>query len=360
MGALPNKLPGGQDVENAEHRSRFERAYGTGLPARRGWHLSEMFEAMSQGRLRSLYVIGENPAQSEADCARAERLLASLDHLVVQDISMTRTAELASVVLPASASWCEAEGTVTSSERRVQRVRKALDPPEGARGDLEILSELARRLGCDWGQPTAGAVWDELRGLSPWHRGMSYERLEGAGGLQWPCPEEGHAGSTFLHARLWQTPVEGPRAPFSCVIHAPPVDRLDDDYPIRLTTGRRLEAFNTGVQTRAYDSPLRKGESIDLSADDAARLGVVDGEPVRVVSRRGAVVAPVRIDEGLRPGLAFMTLHFQDEVATNLLTIDATDPKSGTAEFKATAIRIEALSPRPGSTGAPPAPVATH
>src|SRR5262249_17467954 len=160
----------------------------------RGWHLSGMFEAMGRGELRALYVIGENPAQSEADQAHARHLLEALDFLVVQDILPTQTAQLADVVLPASAAWCESEGTVASSERRVQRVHKVLDPPGEARDDIAILFELARRLGHDWGEPAAERIWDELRSLSPVHAGMSYARLEAAHGLQWPCYDERHPG----------------------------------------------------------------------------------------------------------------------------------------------------------------------
>jgi formate dehydrogenase major subunit len=163
-------------------------------------------------------------------------------------------------------------------------------------------------------------------------------------GLQWPCPDEQHPGSPLLHDRLWHEPVEGPLAPFMPVEFEPPVDTLDADFPIRLTTGRRLDSFNTGVQTGGYTSPLRRGESLDLAREDGERLGVREGERVRVVSRRGAVEAPVHFDDGLRAGLAFMTLHFPDEVFTNVLTIDAVDPKSGTAEFKATAIRVEKIA----------------
>jgi formate dehydrogenase major subunit len=344
MGAIPNRFVGGQDVENADHRAKFEREYGISLPQARGWHLSQMFDAMDRGDLRAIYVIGENPAQSEADGTRCLRLLAKLDHFVVQDIFLTKTAELADVVLPAAAAWCESEGTVTSSERRVQRVRKALDPPEGARDDIAILCDLARRLGRDWGSPSSVEIWNEVRRLSPWHGGMSYPRLEALGGLQWPCPTENHPGSPLLHDRLWADPVEGALAPFMPVEFEAPVDTLTADFPLRLTTGRRLDSFNTGVQTGGYASPLRFGETIDLAPEDGTRLGVKEGERVRIVSRRGAVDAPVRFDRGLRPGLAFMTLHFPDEVDTNVLTIDATDPKSGTAEFKASAIRIEKLA----------------
>jgi formate dehydrogenase major subunit len=344
MGAIPNKLPGFQDIEDdPDARARFEAAWGTPIVPRSGWHLTQMFEGMEHGRLRTLYVIGENPAQSEADATRARRLLEELDFLVVQDIVPTRTSEMADVVLPGTASWCEAEGTVTNSERRVQRVRKALEPPAGARDDTWILSELARRLGHDWGEPTAEEIWDECRSLSPMHRGMTYGRLDEHRGLQWPCYDEEDPGSLFLHARLWAEPVEGPRAPFSVVEARPPFEALDDEYPIRLTTGRRLESFNTGAQSNRYRSPLHRGEALELSPEDAERLGLVEGEVVRVSSRRGSVEAPVRVDPSLRAGLAFMSFHFPEQVDVNVLTIDATDPKSGTAEFKASAIKVEKL-----------------
>ena len=343
MGALPDRMPGFQHVENDELRAKFDARWGVTVPPKRGLHLSGMFDAMERGELQAVYVIGENPVQSEADQKRAKHLLSTRDFMVVQDIFLTATAELADVVLPAAASWAESEGTVTNSERRVQRVRKALEPPGEARDDLWIIEEIARRMGADWGWQTAEDVWNEVRALSPVHAGMSYERLEKLGGLQWPCYDENHPGELFLHSRLWEDPVPGNRVPFVAVDHDPPVDRLTDDYPIRLTTGRRLDSYNTGVQTGGYTSPLRRGESLDISPEDAASYGLVDGEPVRVISRRGQVEVPIRIDPSLRPGLTFMTLHFQDDVATNLLTIDATDPKSGTAEFKATAIRIEKL-----------------
>jgi formate dehydrogenase major subunit len=223
-------------------------------------------------------------------------------------------------------------------------VRKALDPPGEARDDVEIVYELGRRLGVDLGSPRAEDVWNELRTLSPMHTGMSYAHLEELGGIQWPCWDETHPGEQFLHGRLWDAEVDE-RAPFQPVEHDPPVDVLDDDFPIRLTTGRRLESFNTGVQTGGYDSPLHRRDpiAIRLAPEDGARYGIADGGRARVVSRRGAVEAPVRYDDTLRPGLAFMNLHFPDQVETNILTIDATDPKSGTAEFKATAIRVEGI-----------------
>jgi predicted molibdopterin-dependent oxidoreductase YjgC len=346
MGAIPNKLPGFQDIErDTAARARFEVAWGVPIVPKYGWTLTQMFEAMDRGDLTCAYVIGENPASSEADNLHTVKLLEDLDTLIVQDIFMTRTAELADVVFPASAAWAESEGTVTNSERRVQRVRKALDPPGESKDDIWIIAELARRLGVDWGDISPASAWEELRTLSPMHAGMSYPRLEALGGIQWPCPDEDHPGTPFLHARLWESgEAQGAKAPFSVVIDDPPVDGLDDEFPLRLTTGRRLDSYNTGVQTSGYTSPLRRPEAIELSPEDAARLQVVVGERVRISSRRGAVEAPVFIDEGLRPGLVFMTMHFPDQVDTNNLTIDATDPKSGTAEFKATAVRIDKIA----------------
>ena len=345
MGALPNKLPGFQDVGDDEARGRFEARWGTELPAEPGWHLSEMFDAMDRGDLRSLYVIGENPTQSEADSPHARRALEGLDFLAVQDVFLTATAQLADVVFPAAAGWAESEGTVTSSERRVQRVRRAVDPPGEAREDREILFALAARLGHDWGQPGAEETWDELRGLSPMHAGMSYGRLESGGGLQWPCRDEQDPGTLFLHARLWEDPPPGLPAPFVPVDYSPPLDELTEEFPIRLTTGRHLDSYNTGVQSGSIRSPRRIGGTIDLSPEDGRSLGMGEGDRVRVTSRRGSVATTVRIDPGLRPGLAFMAMHYPDDVDTNILTLDTWDPKSGTSEFKATAVRVEMVGP---------------
>jgi formate dehydrogenase major subunit len=344
MGAIPNRLVGFQDwTKEPDIRAKFERAWNVPLKPQYGLNVTEMFHAAEHGQLHALYAIGENPAQAEADAHRAEKVLTGLDHLVVQDIFLTATARLAHVVLPASSSWCEAEGTVTNSERRVQRVRKALEPPGNARDDIWIIAELARRMGHDWGTPTAEEIWNEVRTLAPIFAGMSYERLEREGGLHWPCYDLNHPGELYLHSRLWKDPVEGRPAPFSVVEHDPPVERPDAEYPLTLTTGRRLDSYNTGVQTGGFTSPLRRGETLDISPEDAEQLGIMNGDPVRVTSRRGSVVAPARLDRSLRAGIVFMTFHFQDQVKVNTLTIDETDPKSGTAEFKACAVRVEPI-----------------
>jgi predicted molibdopterin-dependent oxidoreductase YjgC len=357
MGAIPNRLAGFQDILEPDVRTAFGQAWGVSIQDRYGWHLTEMFEAMDRGDMRAVYVIGENPAQSEADKSHTIHLLEGLDHLVVQDIFLTKTAQLAHVVLPGSASWCESEGTVTNSERRVQRCRKALDPPGNARDDIWIIREICKRLGHEWNYGTAPrevaeAVWNEVRSLSPMHAGMSYQRLEDLDGIQWPCPHDDRLEPSFLHGRLWaDDPADrGRLAPFSPVLDDPPVEAVSAEYPLRLTTGRRLDSYNTGVQSGGFRSPLRWGESIDVSPEDAAAMQLHESELVRISSPRGTVDAPVRIDTSLRPGLVFMTFHFPEQVDTNLLTIDATDPKSGTAEFKAAAVRIDKIAPLP--TGA--------
>lgn len=346
MGAIPNRLPGFQDILDPDTRLKFETAWDTVIQPRYGLNLTEMFEAMEEGALKAVYCIGENPAQSEADSEQAMRRMRALDFFVVQDIFLTKTAELADVVLPATAAWAETDGTTTNSERRVQRVRKALRPPGEAREDIDILCDLAERLGHDWKYADAQAVWDELRAVSPDHWGMTYDRLESLQGIQWPCPSQERVEPTYLHGWLWDADPErrGVLAPFGLVAHDPPVDLTDDSYPIRLTTGRRLDSYNTGVQSGSFPSPLRRGEYVELCPEDAERYGVVVDEEVRVSSRRGTVTAPVWVDPGLRPGLAFMTMHFPDEVDTNQLTIEANCPIAGTAEFKASAIRIEKLT----------------
>ncbi len=343
MGAIPKNLPGFQDVGNAEHRAKFERLWNVTMPPKYGMTLSEMMHAMDEGHLTNLYIVGENPVQSDADSNAVGKRLENLDHVVVQDIFLTKTATYADVVLPSAAAWCESEGTFTNSERRIQRVRKALESPGSAKDDIEIIRLVAERMGYHWPVQTAEQVWDDLRAVSPKHHGMSYKLLEERGGLQWPFPDENGPETPFLHARLWDKDPEkrGQLAPFGTPKHSLPVDKLDEEFPLRLTTGRRLTDYNTGVQSGGFNSPIRFGACVDLSPEDMARLDVSEGEWVRVTSRRGSVLAPVRKEPGLRPGLLFMACNFPDEVDVNSLTIEANDPISGTAEFKATAVRVE-------------------
>ena len=344
MGALPNKLTGFQDVNDDEIRAKFEAAWDCTIPATPGKHLTLMFEAMEQGELTTVFCIGENPADSEADINHARALLTGLDMLVVQDIFLTRTAELADVVLPASAGWAESEGTVTNSERRVQRVRKALDPPGEAKDDLEIINMIAEKMQPGWGNPGPEEMWDELRTVSPMHTGMSWERLENEGGLQWPVPSLDHPGTLFLHGWLWEDDLGGREpAPFTVNAWLPHVDELNDDFPLLMTTGRVLDSYNTGVQSDGYNSPIRSGEALDMNPTDAERLGLATGDRAAVSSRRATIEMEIRVQPDLPVGLCFTTYHFADTTDTNQLTIETWDKESGTAEFKATAINVKPL-----------------
>lgn len=351
MGALPDRLPGFQRLVDPEARERYERVWDCELNPVPGKHLTAMFESMEEGELRALYVIGENPADSEANVAHARKLLEGLDLLVVQDISLTRTARMADVVLPAAAGWSSSEGTVTSSERRVQRVRAAVPPQGDARDDVRIIGDLARHMGAPWPTATAEELWEELRTLSPLHGGMSWDRLESSGGLQWPCPHDDHPGTEFLHSWLWADDLDGHTpAPFTVNEHRPPAEALSEQFPLRLTTGRVLDSYNTGAQSSGYSSPIRTGDTIEVSPADAAALGITNGDAVRVSSPRGSVNMEASVTGRLPAGLVFTTFHFPDLVDANLLTNDAWDARSGTAEFKAAAVRIDPL--RSGSAAA--------
>ena len=344
MGSLPDKLPGFQNVNDDVARGKFEAVYGVDLNPEPGIHLTLMFEAMERGEMKTVFVIGENPADSEADIHHARKMLEGLDLLVVQDIFMTRTAEMADVVLPASVGWAESDGTVTSSERRVQRVRAAVTPPGEARHDIQIIFDIAARMGMDMGEPDPEVLWDELRLLSPMHAGMSWERLESEGGLQWPCPSLDHPGSPFLHSWLWADDLDGrDPAPFSAVVHQGPKEELSEQFPLRLTTGRALDSYNTGVQSGGFNSPIRYGDALDMNPADAIGMGIEDGEKVQVSSARGSVEMAVRFQPDIPKGLTFTTFHFPELVDVNVMTSDAWDKRSGTAEFKAASIRVEKL-----------------
>jgi len=342
MGALPNRLPGFQDLRDPAVRRRFEDAWGVPLDPEPGLNQTQMFEAMAAGRLRGLYVIGENPIESEANSEHVRHLFEDLDALVVQDIFLTATGELADVVLPARASFAESTGTYTNSERRVQLVHAARQAPGEAQDDIWIITQLARAMGYDWPLKDAEAVFDEMRQLAPNFHGMTYSALKEQNGIQWPCPEPGHPGTKTLHTRLWEDPVE-PKVPFNPVEWQPPVEEPDTDYPFLLTTGRRLAFFNTGVQSNVYDHPHKTGEWMEMHPRDGERLHIHDGETVRVTSRRGSITVPVRLVTTVNPGTVFLSFHFPEHVRTNILSIDAADPASGTAEFKAAAVRIERM-----------------
>ena len=373
MGAIPNRMVGGWNWDDPEAAELFEEVWGSPLPTSIGKNQAEMMQDVEAGELRCMYVIGENPVQSDANEHHHEELFAKLDFLVVQDIFLTKTARMADVVLPAAASWAETEGTVVNSERRVQRVHRLIDPPGEARADEWIITDIANRMGANWDYESAEDIWDEVRRLAPNFSGISYERLEQYNGIQWPCRdgsieeisdntpaeqlvgesesagEEGgtvvkekpQVGTKFLHSELWADEVER-RAPFTPVDHAGPVETPDDEYPFQLTTGRRLAFHNTGTMTQSYKKVKDNEELLEICEEDAQRFGIEDGDMVRVSSRRGTVPqVKARVTDRVRSGLLFMGYSFPDDVPTNVLTINALDPRSGTAELKACAVSIE-------------------
>ena len=340
MGCLPNVLPGYQRVDDARARRRFEKIWGRPLPKKPGLTATEMTAAMLDGRLRGLYIFGENPALSDPNSNHSRKAFANLDFLVVQDIFMTETAQLADVVLP-GASFAEKEGTFTSSERRVQRVRQAIDPPGRARSDLWIIDQLWRRLGDAEGYgdpPQAERIFAEVASLWPGIAGMSYRRLEGDG-LLWPCPTEDHPGTDFLFKEEFNRP--GGRALFSAVPFVPSGELPDRDFPLLLTTGRELFHYHTGTMTRRSSglNAVAPEAFVEISELDAEILGISDGEVVAVSSRRGAIRLKARVGAMVPRGVVFIPFHYR-EAAANLLTNDAMDPTCKIMEAKVCAVRI--------------------
>lgn len=338
MGALPYSLVGYWPFDDPTGRQLHEKVWGVSVPEKEGLHLTQMIEAMGRKEIKALYVIGENPLQSDADANHTQKMLECLEFLVVQDILMTSTAQMADVVLPA-ASWGENDGTYTNSERRIQRVRPAVKSPGVAKMDHFIVQDIANRMGANWNYQSAEEIWEEIRKLAPDFAGVTYERLD-HGGLCWPCEDESDPGTQFVHSRFWEKEVEK-KALFHPTHFQPPAEQPDEEYPLQLTTGRRLEFYNTGVQTSNYKKVKDPEEALEIHAEDAAAYRFENGDPVRVYSRRGQVDTKIKISKQVPPGLAFMTFHFPDQTDTNRLTLNATDPIAGTAEFKSCSIRIE-------------------
>lgn len=345
MGCLPNQLTGGFSVSNEEHRHRFEQAWDVTLNPQVGDTQTRTFEKMDNGDIKALYVIGENPLMADVHMSHTKELLEKLDLLIVQDIFLTETAKMADVVLPAR-SWGEVDGTYTNTDRRVQRVRKAVEAHPGTRDDWEILCDLSTKLGYPMHYENSEEIWEEVRQLaSDMYGGMSYSRLDREHSLHYPCPTIDHPGTFYLHERFHTPEFEGSAASFVPVTYTPPLELPDEQYPFTLTTGRRYESYNTHTQTRYYAEGVKlkqTEETVDMHPDDADKLGINDGDFVEVRSRRGSVKVKTKITKKMVPGLVFMSFHWS-EVPTNSLTLDEFDPISGTAEFKACAVQIEPI-----------------
>jgi len=340
MGALPDLYSGYQNVSDPKLRDKFARSWGvTALPAEPGLPLTRAMDAASAGLLQGMFIMGENPMLSDPDQGHARTVLQNLELLVVQDIFLTETAALADIVLPA-ACYAEKEGTFTNTERRVQRLRKAVEPPRAARADWEILCDIALRAGYRGMRYTTPAeVMDEIATLTPIYGGIAYDRLD-PHGLQWPCPDRSHPGTPLLHVERFTRGL----GRFSPVTHRLPAELPDNEYPMVLTTGRTYFHWHTGTMTRRTHLLDREEPRsfIELHPDDAARLGVRDRDKLLVSSRRGEVRTEARVTTMVIPGVVFMPFHFA-EGAANALTNNVLDPESSIPEFKVCAVRVEKL-----------------
>jgi predicted molibdopterin-dependent oxidoreductase YjgC len=344
-------LPGYQRVDNDEARARFEEAWGCSLPAKVGLTATDMTQAMIDGTIEAMWIMGENPAMSDPNINHARKALKSVKFLVVQDIFLTETAELADVVLPAAA-YAEKEGTFTNTERRVQRVRQALLPPKGACDDLSIIQAIADRMDPDREvtpasdfQPgpdrmdvsKAEEVFNEIAKVWPAIAGINYQRLEG-NGIQWPCPAEDHPGTPVLFEAGFPRGL----ATFTPITWRNPEELPDDEYPFVLSTGRVLYQYHTGTMTRRSQvlEDADRGPVIEMNPDDAERLQIKDGEQVNVSSRRGSITLPVLVTDRINRGVTFIPFHYK-EAAANLLTNDALDPDCKIPEAKVCAVKVE-------------------
>jgi formate dehydrogenase alpha subunit len=338
MGALPNLLPGYQAVTNPDLRKKFEQAWGAGLQDMPGLTLVEIMNAANAGSIRAMYIMGENPVVSDPDCSHVVQGLEALDFLVVQDIFLSETAALADVVLPATTAL-EKDGTFTNTERRIQRVRKALPPAGESRPDWKILCDLAGLMGWSgqFSYTDPCEIMLEIAGLTPSYGGISYDRLENDG-LQWPCPTIDHPGTPYLHKGKFTRGL----GKFNVVDYRPSMELPDSEYPFILTTGRILCQYHTGTMTRKIsDLNLLRGEElVEMNPEDATALGIVDGELIDVTSRRGKVTAKAKTTEKSPAGVVFMTFHFA-ETPTNVLTNPALDPIAKIPELKVCAVKLE-------------------
>ncbi len=337
MGALPNVYPAYQPVAGEDVRKKFEAAWKAALSPKPGLTLMEIMAAAGSGKIKALYVMGENPLLSDPDLQHVKKELQKLDLMIAQDIFLTETAQMADVVLPACA-FAEKEGTFTNTERRVQRVRKALEPPGEARADWEIICGIAGKMGYPMTYASAQEIFEEIRTVTPSYAGITYDRLEKEG-LQWPCPTVSHSGTKFLHKDKFSRGL----GLFTALEYIPPNELPDQEYPFLLSTGRVLYHYHTGTMTTRARGPVERcPESlVEIHPEDAGKLGIADGQKVRVSSRRGKVEAKARITEKSAPGSIFMNFHFT-EAPVNFLTNPALDPVGKIPEYKVCAVKLEA------------------
>jgi len=348
MACLPNFYPGYQKIVDDATQAKFKEAWGSTGSTKIGLTIVEMLNAAEAGDLKAMFILGENPMMTDPDINHVRKCLQSLDFLVVQEIFPSETAELADVILP-GVSFAEKDGTFTNTERRVQRIRKIIEPLGEARPDWQILCDLAKRvqdrLNSDrstaayggWNYSHPGEIMAEMNALAPIYGGITYDRIEKVG-LQWPCPTIDHPGTPFLHKGKFSRGL----GKFSGVEWQPARELPDEEYPLVLTTGRVLYHWHGGTMTRraAGLDEIYPEALVEIHPNDAKKLNVVDGDMVRVASRRGEVVAKAEVVDRTDPGVVFMTFHFR-EAAANLLTIAALDPVAKIPEYKVAAVKVE-------------------
>ncbi len=336
MGGLPDVYTGYQKVINPELRAKMEVAWAvTGLPDKPGLKVTQMVPAAYEGTLKAMYIIGENPLVSDPDLNHAEKSFDNLDFLVVQDIFLTETAQKADVVLP-SCCFAEKDGTFANTERRVQRVRKAVNPPGEARDDWRIIADISVRMGYDMGITSAEDIFEEIRKVTPSYAGINYARIEKEG-IHWPCPTDNHPGTPILHVEKFASG----KGVFHGIDWVPPAEQADDRYPLYLTTGRVLFHYHTGTMTMKSDglNECVPDCFVEISSEDAKQFGVEDGVLVDIASRRGKITARIAISERAVAGTIFIPFHFA-RAAANRLTHASLDPISGIPEFKVCAVNL--------------------
>ena len=348
MGGLPNVYPGYQPVTDPAVKQKFEEAWKARLPDKVGLTATEMFPAILDGRIKGMIILAENPVVSDPDSHHVEKALKALDFLLVIDIFPTPTSDFAHVVLP-GASFAEKDGTFTNTERRVQLVRKAIDPPGEAKPDWQIIQELSSRFGYPMDYDSPRSIMEEIAKLTPSYGGIRYDRLE-AGGLQWPCPNLEHPGTKFLH----QGRFSRGKGLFTPIEYKPPAEMPDEEYPFQLTTGRVHAHYHTGTMTRNSPSLEREIKEcyLEMHPLDAVDLGVADGDWVVVASRRGSVSTRAKLTRGAGRKIVFMPFHFVESRA-NILTNPIFDPIAKIPEFKICAVKIEKMGTEEKSSPAP-------
>jgi formate dehydrogenase alpha subunit len=339
MGGLPNVFTGYQPVADEAANKKFSEAWGKDLPKKPGLTILEMFNGIDEGKIKALYVVGENPMVTDPDLHHVEAALKKLDMFIVQDVFLTQTARLATVVLP-GVSFAEKDGTFSNTERRVNLVRQACAPLGDSRPDWQIVCDLSTRVGYPMNYASPEEIFEEIKKLTPSYAGMSYQRLEAAG-LQWPCPTPEHPGTMFLHKDRF---TRG-KGLFHAIDYQPPAEEPDADFPLFLTTGRSFVHYHSGTMTRVSPSLHRELETgyMEISPTDARDLGIKNGERVRVSSRRGEIQIKAKVSRRVNRGTVFIPFHFA-EAAANILTNPAYDPAAKIPEYKACAVKVEKLA----------------